>query len=45
MVPVAKAFGMDVVAWSQNLTEERCAELDVTRVTKDDSLRPEGPRS
>ena len=31
MVPVAKAFGMDVVAWSQNLTEERCAELGVTQ--------------
>jgi phosphoglycerate dehydrogenase-like enzyme len=38
MVPVAKAFGMDVVAWSQNLTEERCAELGVTRVTKDELL-------
>ncbi len=38
MVPVAKAFGMEVVAWSQNLTEERCAELGVTRVTKDELL-------
>ena len=36
MVPAAKAFGMDVVAWSQNLTEERCAELGVTKVTKDE---------
>jgi phosphoglycerate dehydrogenase-like enzyme len=36
MVPVAKAFGMDVVAWSQNLTEKRCAELGVTKVTKDE---------
>ena len=36
MVPVAKAFGMDVVAWSQNLTDERCAELGVTKVTKDE---------
>src|ERR1700758_3809015 len=27
MVPVAQALGMDVVAWSQNLTEERCVEL------------------
>ena len=36
MVPVAKALGMDVVAWSQNLTEERCAELGVTKVTKDE---------
>src|SRR5580658_8474900 len=35
MVPVAKALGMDVIAWSPNLTEERCAELGVTKVTKD----------
>jgi phosphoglycerate dehydrogenase-like enzyme len=38
MVPVAKAFGMDVVAWSPNLTQERCAELGVTRVTKEGLL-------
>jgi phosphoglycerate dehydrogenase-like enzyme len=38
MVPVAKAFGMDVVAWSQHLTEERCAELGVRKVTKDELL-------
>jgi phosphoglycerate dehydrogenase-like enzyme len=38
MVPVARAFGMDVVAWSQNLTQERCAELGVTRVSKDELL-------
>jgi phosphoglycerate dehydrogenase-like enzyme len=38
MVPVAKALGMDVVAWSQNLTEERCAELGVALVTKDELL-------
>jgi phosphoglycerate dehydrogenase-like enzyme len=38
MVPVAKALGMDVVAWSQNLTEERCAELGVAFVTKDELL-------
>ena len=38
MVPVAKALGMDVVAWSTNLTDERCAELGVTRVTKDQLL-------
>jgi phosphoglycerate dehydrogenase-like enzyme len=36
MVPVAKALGMDVVAWSQHLTDERCAELGVVRVTKDE---------
>jgi phosphoglycerate dehydrogenase-like enzyme len=34
-----KAFGMDVVAWSQNLTEERCREVGVTRVEKDELLR------
>jgi len=38
MVPVAKALGMEVVAWSQNLTEERCAELGVTKVSKDELL-------
>ncbi len=36
MVPVAKAFGMDVVAWSQNLSEQRCGELGITKVTKDE---------
>jgi phosphoglycerate dehydrogenase-like enzyme len=38
MVTVAKALGMDVIGWSQNLAEERCAELGVTRVTKDELL-------
>lgn len=38
MVPVARAFGMDVIAYSQNLTGERCAELGVTKVTKDELL-------
>ncbi len=38
MVPVARALGMDVVAWSQNLTDERCAQLGVTKVTKDELL-------
>jgi phosphoglycerate dehydrogenase-like enzyme len=38
MVPVAKALGMEVVAWSQNLSEERCAELGVGKVTKDELL-------
>jgi phosphoglycerate dehydrogenase-like enzyme len=38
MVPVARALGMDVIAWSQNLTAERCAELGVTKVTKDELL-------
>lgn len=29
MVPLARAFGMDVIAWSRNLAEPRCAELGV----------------
>jgi phosphoglycerate dehydrogenase-like enzyme len=33
---VGNAFGMDVVAWSHNLTDERCADVGVTRVEKDD---------
>jgi phosphoglycerate dehydrogenase-like enzyme len=33
---IGKAFGMDVVAWSQNLTDERAAEVGVTRVGKDE---------
>ena len=38
MVPVAKALGMNVIAWSQNLTEERCSELGISRVSKDELL-------
>jgi phosphoglycerate dehydrogenase-like enzyme len=38
MVPVAKALGMDVIAWSPNLTQERCAELGATLVSKDELL-------
>jgi phosphoglycerate dehydrogenase-like enzyme len=38
MVPVAKALGMDVIAWSPNLTQERCAELGISWVTKDELL-------
>lgn len=38
MVPVAKALGMGVIAWSQNLTGERCVELGVTKVNKDELL-------
>lgn len=34
----AKAFGMDVVAWSQNLTPERAGEVGVKYVTKDELL-------
>lgn len=40
--PVAKmglAFEMDVVAWSQNLTPERCAEVGVKYVDKETLFR------
>ena len=30
-----KAFGMHVIAWSQNLTDERAKEFDVVRVSKE----------
>ena len=36
MAVVGKAFGMEVIAWSQNLTAERAAEAGVTRVEKDE---------
>ena len=36
---VGLAFGMDVVAWSANLTDERAAEVGVQRVERDDLLR------
>jgi phosphoglycerate dehydrogenase-like enzyme len=35
---VAQAFEMDVVAWSQNLTDERAAEVGVRRVEKEELL-------
>jgi D-3-phosphoglycerate dehydrogenase len=36
MVPVAKAFGMEVIAWSQNLTADVAAQHGVRRVEKDE---------
>jgi phosphoglycerate dehydrogenase-like enzyme len=36
---IAKAFGMKVIAWSQNLTPEKCQEAGVGYVTKDDLFR------
>ena len=33
---VAQAFGMDVIAWSQNLSSERCSELGVSKVAKEE---------
>jgi phosphoglycerate dehydrogenase-like enzyme len=38
MVAPARAFGMDVIAWSENLTEARTAELGVSKVSKDELL-------
>lgn len=35
----AKAFGMDLIAWSQNLTPEAAAAKGVTRVDKDELFR------
>ena len=36
---VAKAFGMKVIAWSQNLTPEKCKEHGVEHVSKEDLFR------
>jgi phosphoglycerate dehydrogenase-like enzyme len=36
---VAKAFGMKVIAWSQNLTPERCQEVGVGYAAKEDLFR------
>jgi len=33
---LAKAFGMNVIAWSPNLTPERCKEVDVTYATREE---------
>jgi phosphoglycerate dehydrogenase-like enzyme len=38
MVGPARAFGMEVIAWSQNLTDERAAEVGVRRVSKEELL-------
>jgi phosphoglycerate dehydrogenase-like enzyme len=39
MVPIAKAFSMQVVAWSQNLTAEQCDDVGAELVSKADLLR------
>jgi phosphoglycerate dehydrogenase-like enzyme len=36
---IAQAFGMKVIAWSQNLTPEKCKEVGVDYVSKDDLFR------
>jgi phosphoglycerate dehydrogenase-like enzyme len=39
MVEPARIFGMDVIAWSENLTNERTNELGVRKVSKEELLR------
>jgi phosphoglycerate dehydrogenase-like enzyme len=34
MVPIARAFGMEVIAWSQNLTDVQAQEAGAKRVSK-----------
>jgi phosphoglycerate dehydrogenase-like enzyme len=36
---VGAAFGMHVIAWSQNLTDERAAEIGATRVDREELFR------
>src|SRR4051812_13917736 len=36
---IAKAFGMKVIAWSQNLTPEKCKEVGVEYVSKEDLFK------
>ncbi len=38
MVVPARAFGMDVIAWSQNLTQERAHEAGARQVSKEELL-------
>jgi len=38
MVPIAQAFSMEVVAWSQNLTPERAAEVGAGMVGKEELI-------
>ena len=38
MVAPAQAFGMEVIAWSQNLTEERALAFGAMRATKEELL-------
>ena len=38
MIGPARAFGMDVIAWSENLTDERAASVGARRVSKGELL-------
>ena len=39
MATIAKAFDMNVIAWSQNLTQERCDELGVEKVSREELMK------
>jgi D-3-phosphoglycerate dehydrogenase len=39
MAEIGKAFRMNAIAWSHNLTPERCAEVGVEPVSRDDLFR------
>src|SRR4029077_17652061 len=39
MAEIGQAFRMNVTAWSQNLTPERCQEVGVEAVSRDDLFR------
>ena len=39
MAQIAKPFGMKVMAWSPNLTPEKCREAGVDYATKEDLFR------
>jgi D-3-phosphoglycerate dehydrogenase len=39
VLPVAKALGMEVIAWSQNLTAETASQAGVTRVDKNELFK------
>jgi phosphoglycerate dehydrogenase-like enzyme len=39
MAEVAKVFGLDVIAWSANLTDARCAEVGARRVEREELFR------
>ena len=36
---IAKAFGMQVMAWSENLDLDKCKELDVLPCSKEDLIK------
>ena len=38
MAKIGTAFGMNVIAWSQNLTEERCRAVNATKAASKDEL-------